>query len=405
MQQNRHAAAHRTARPSVRVATIAMMLGLAVMFITISVVLGFKHEISRKVIGFGSHIQIVNYENQSSYEMQPIRISDHEVQLLRAIDDVRSVLPFATKPGIVKTDSAFHGVVFKGVPIAYDWTFFRENMVDGRVPALSDTILSNEVIISKELAQMLQLHLGDRFLCYFVDDRINARRMEICGIYDTNFSDFDQMFLIGDLKQVQRLNQWDSTQYSGLEVYVNDFDHVDETAMEMYNTIGTRFDDQGNAYHIQTIQELYPQIFSWLALLNMDVWVIIILMLIVSGFCIISGLIILVLDNTRFIGIFKSIGAGNRQIRKIFIWQAMMIVIRGMAWGNLIGFAACYAQQRWHLIPLDPTAYYVNHVPIEMDAIVLLLLNAGTLLLTLLMLIGPTHLIARISPARVIKFE
>lgn len=392
-------------RPAVRIATIGIAVGVAVMLIAIAVVIGFKQEIRNKTIGFGSHIQITNFDNNNSYEMQPIRMSDTLQNQLKAIPNVRHIQRFVTKPGIIKTENDFQGMILKGVGPEFDWSFFKSNLLEGDILNLNDSTPVNEAIISKSIADMMGLKLGDSFLTYFLQDQIRARKFTVKGIYSTNFADYDKLFVITDIRIAQRLNGWDQEYFSGMEILITDFNYLDGVSDQVYALAANRFDAEGNGYFIQTIRQLNPQIFSWLDLLDMNVWVILLLMLAVAGFNMISGLLILILEKTNMIGILKSYGAGNWSIRKIFLYESIFLIGKGMLWGNIIGLLICFVQYQFKIIPLDPVSYYTSTVPITFNWLYIVLLNAGTLIVSVLMLIGPSYLISKISPAAIMRYE
>lgn len=392
-------------RPAVRIAIIGIALGLAVMLIAVSVVIGYKQEIRNKTIGFGGHIQITNYDNNNTYEMNPIEVDSSLIRSLYAIRGVEHIQRFATKPGIIKTDNDFHGVVVKGIESSFNWNFFQSNMVDGELLDLTSENPQNEAIISLSLARLLGLKLGDSFFTYFIQEQVRARKLTIKGIYSTNFVEYDNLFILTDLRHVQRLSGWDSTQFSGLEILINDYNKIDQLGDAVYDVAANRFNDQGAGYYTQTIKQMNPQIFGWLDLLDMNVWVILLLMLAVAGFNMISGLLILILERTNMIGILKSMGSDNWSIRKIFLYHSLFLVGKGMMWGNLIGLSLCALQYFTGIIPLDPESYSVSTVPIVFNWLYIILLNVGTIVASILMMIGPSYLITKISPAKIIRYE
>jgi lipoprotein-releasing system permease protein len=387
----------RIARPAVRVAVGGITLGVMVMIVTLAVVLGFKQTIRDKVIGFGGHIQVVNFDNNSTYEMKPIFVTDSLLDKLRAIPGVAGVAPFCTKPGIIKTDDAFQGIVLKG---SEDMGFFEKNLIAGHMPEAP-----NEVLISERLGRKMRLTVAQTFLCYFVDEDVRARKVTISGIYDTEFSDFDDLFVIGDNEMIRRLNHWNEDQVSGIEVRIRDFSRLHEVADNVYFATANRLDAQGNAYYTLTIEDQNPTIFAWLRLLDMNVIVIIILMLAVSAMNIISGLIILILGSIQTIGLLKALGATNRFVRRVFLTDGAYLVVEGMLMGNVLGILLCTLQSVFHLVPLDPVSYYVSYVPIAWAWGPWLVLNAGTLGLILLILLLPASIVSNISPAKVMHFE
>lgn len=387
----------RSSRPAVRVALGGIIIGVMVMIVTICVVVGFKQEVTQKVAGFGSHIQVVNFDNNSTYELQPIRVSDSLMTRLREIPHVQSVSTFASKPGIIKTDSAFQGIVFKGTDY---WSYFEQNIVAGELPKEK-----NDVLISKELGDLLGLDVEDNFLCYFVEEELRVRRLHITGIYNTCMSEMDRLFILGDIAVVRQLNHWQPDQASGIEILVDNLRYLDEVADCVYFATANRLDAEGNAYYTQTLQQLNPQIFAWLDLLNMNVVIIILLMLCVSGFSMVTGLIILILDSVQLIGVLKALGANDRFVRKIFIHEATLLIGKGMVWGNVLGLGLCAIQYFTHLIPLEAATYYVSYVPIAFPWGWWALLNAGTLLVSWVILLAPSAIVTKISPARVMHFE
>ncbi len=387
----------RSSRPAVRVALGGIIIGVLVMIVAISVVVGFKQEITQKVAGFGSHIQVVNFDNNSTYELRPIFVSDSLLQTIRSIQHVTHVSTFASKPGIIKTDSAFQGIVFKGTDY---WAYFEQNIVEGALPSAP-----NEILLSTELAKRLQLHVGDNILCYFIQDDLRVRRLYITGLYNTCMSEMDKLFILGDIALVRQLNAWQHNQVSGIEVLVDDLRHLEQTTHAVYFATANRLDENGNTMYTQNLQQLNPNIFGWLDLLDMNVVIIILLMLCVSGFSIVTGLIILILDSVSLIGTLKALGADNQFVRRIFIYQAILLIGKGMLWGNAIGLVLCALQYFTHAIPLDAASYYVSYVPMAFPWGWWLALNIGTLLLSWLILLAPSAIITQISPAKVMHFE
>lgn len=387
----------RTSRPAVRVALGGILIGVMVMIVAICVVVGFKQEVQRKVAGFGSHIQVVNFDNNATYELRPIDLSDSLLQKLRTLPHVKQVSLFASKPGIIKTDSAFQGIVFKGTDY---WEYFADNLVEGRLPEAK-----NEVIISTVLANQLHLSTDDAILCYFVEEELRVRRLYIVGLYNTSMSEMDRLFVLGDIELVRQLNHWKPTQASGIEVLVDDLRYLEEAADAVYFATANRLDEAGNAFYTQTLEQLNPQIFGWLDLLDMNVVIIILLMLCVSSFSIITGLIILILESVTLIGTLKALGANNRFVRRIFIYESILLVGKGMLWGNLLGLSIVALQYFTHLIPLDAATYYVSYVPMAFPWVWLILLNIGVLLLAWLIMLAPSAIVSQISPAKVMHFE
>jgi lipoprotein-releasing system permease protein len=395
----------KVSRPAVRIATIGIAIGLAVMIVAVSIVIGFKREIRNKVIGFGSHIQVTKLDANSTYETAPIAVSNDMIKTLSSLKEIKHVQRFSTKPGIIKTSAEFQGVVLKGVGNDFDWGFFKQNLIEGDVLHLTDNEINNGAVISKDLSKQLKLKLGDSFIAYFIQDNVRARKFVVKGIYSTNFGEFDKIFILTDIHHVQKLNDWKNDEITGLELLVNDYDHLNEATDAVFAHVANRFDNNGSSYYVQTIKELNPQIFSWLDLLDMNVWVILILMLAVAGFNMISGLLILILERTNMIGVLKSLGAADWSIRKIFLYQSFFLIGKGMIWGNIIGISICLVQYFTGIIKLDPEVYYIAQVPIALDISYLLLLNVLTFIVSVLMLVGPSYLITKISPVKSIRFE
>ena len=387
----------RTSRPAVRVALGGIVIGVMVMIVAICVVVGFKQEIQRKVAGFGSHIQVVNFDNNATYELQPVEVSDSLLIKLEGLPHVKQVSTFASKPGILKTDSAFQGIIFKGTDY---WDYFAENLVGGELPSAK-----NEVIISTVLANQLHLTVGDAILCYFVQDDLRVRKLYIVGLYNTCMSEMDRLFVLGNIDLVRQLNQWKNSQSSGIEVLVDDLKHLQEVSDRVYFATVGRLDEAGNAFYTQTLEQLNPQIFGWLDLLDMNVVIIIVLMLCVSGFSIITGLIILILESITLIGTLKALGANNRFVRRIFIYEAILLVGKGMLWGNILGLGIVALQYFTHAIPLDAAVYYVSYVPMAFPWGWLVALNIGVLLVAWVIMLAPSAIVSQISPARVMHFD
>ena len=391
--ENRHS------RPAVRVALAGMIVGVIVMILTICIVVGFKQTITDKIAGFGAHIQVVSFDNNNTYDMQPIEVSDSLLSQLSSFPHVVTAVPFITKPGMLKTDSAFQGMVLKGTDY---WDFFARNIIEGTLP----TTLQ-EVLISLSMAKELQLHLGSAVTAYFVDDTdIRARRFTIVGLYDTGFKQYDDLFVLTPLEMVRRLQAWDSDVYSGVEILIDNMRCLDDVADDIYFATVRQMDENGyHTYYVQTLQDQNPAIFAWLDLLDMNVVVIIILMLLVSGFNIVSGLIILILDGVQLIGTLKALGADNRFVRQIFMTQAAWLIGKGVLWGNIIGLGLAAIQYVGHLVPLDAATYYVSYVPISFAWGWIVLLNVLTIVVSLLILLLPSMIISKISPAKVMHFE
>lgn len=391
--------------PAIRIAITGIALGLATMFVAVAIVVGFKKEVRNKVIGFGSHIQITNFDSNASYETNPIYVNDSLINALRHFPGVCQVEVYATKPGILKTETDFQGIVLKGIDEGFDWRFFKEHLKEGELPEINPDKLSTDVLVSRYLANLLGLECGDSFLSYFVQDDVRPRKFYIRGIYDTGFIDYDKLFVIADIKQVRRLNGWDNDAVSGVELFVSDYDQLDVIAENLYFHLQEKKDRAGNALYARSIKELNAMIFSWLNVLDMNVVIILVLMMAVAGFTMISGLLIIILERTNMIGILKALGQQNGSIRKVFLYISSFLIGKGMIWGNVIGLAVCFVQAKFELLTLDPSNYYLDAVPIDLSFTSWLLINVGTLAVSLLMMLGPSFLITRINPAQTIRFE
>lgn len=392
-------------RPAVLIAMAGIAIGLAVMIIAVAVVIGFKSEVRNKVIGFGSHIQIANLDAVNSYETHPIVVGDSMMTALSNYPEVSHVQRYSTKPGMIKTDDAFQGMVLKGVGPEFDPGFMQEYLVEGEIPVFSDSVSGNQVLISKALATKMKLKLGDKIYTYYIQDNIRARRLTIAGIYQTNFSEYDNLFLLTDLYLVNRLNGWQPEQVSGVELQVRNYDKLEDITYEIAVDTDNQRDEFGGIYYVRNIEQLNPQIFEWLNLLDLNVWVILFLMIGVAGFTMISGLLIIIIERTNMIGILKALGADNFTIRKTFLWFAVFLIGKGMLWGNIIGLAFCFIQSQFGIFKLDPENYYVDTVSVSFNIWFFLLINAGTLLASVLMLIGPSFLITKINPASSMRYE
>lgn len=389
-------------RPAVRIAIIGIALGLAVMLISIAVIMGFKTEVSRQIVGFGSHIQVLPPLASSNADPQSIAVTAGMEQRLAAVPNVASVQHIISRTGIIHTPKAFQGVILKGVDSTYQWTFFRNNTVKG--VTLDEDTASNAAMISQTVANAMQLDTGDRFNVYFVDNTLRARRLRVAGIYRTTFADYDKLYIITQLNTMQQLNGWAEGEYSSLELLVSDFGNCEQTAAEVYSALVAPAENR-LPYRVESIRTLTPQIFDWLDMLDMNAIVILVLMIAVSGFCVISGLLILILERAATIGLFKSIGATDNTIRRIFLAQGFILISRGMLWGNLIGTGLIAIQYFTHILPLDAASYYVDHVPVCLSPWAWLAVNLTLAVAAMLMLVAPSHLVARISPAEAMRRE
>ena len=391
-------------RPAVRIAIIGIALGLAVMLLSIAVIVGFKREVRNQITGFGSHIQIMSYNNYNSLYSEPITLTPKLDSLLHSTPNISDIQHIATQPGIIHTPDAFQGILLKGIDSTYNWDFFSKNLLEGST-LNSQLSTLNSAVISSSIARTMNLRIGDSFVVYIVTDGLRARKFTVAGIYQTTFADYDKLYILTDISQIQRLNQWADNQYSSLEILVNDYSRLNQTSADLFNKIIAYSHDTDILYRVETIESLTPQIFDWLAMLDMNAVVIIILMLAVSGFCVISGLLILILERSATIGLLKSLGANNWTIRRIFLTQSTYLISRGMLWGNIIGLLLISIQHFTHIIPLDPTSYYVDHVPVHLSLSAWLLINICLAIASILMLVGPSYFVTRISPAEAMRKE
>ena len=376
------------------------------MIITVSVILGFKHTIRDKVVGFGSHIQVTNFVTQQTAVPAPIAISDTLMRELKAIPNVRQVECYTMTQGILKTDSDFLGVAFKGVGEDYDLSFIRQNMQEGKLPTFSSQKSSNHIVVSRKQADKLHLHVGDKVYAYFIGyDDVRARRFTVSGIYQSNMKQFDDVLCLTDLRTTRRLNDWESDQCSGAEILVKDFDRINETNMAVVELVKNNSDHYGETLSSQTIFEAYPQIFSWLSLLDINVWIILALMVCVAGFTMISGLLIIILERTQMIGILKALGARNKTVRHTFLWFAAFIISQGLLIGDVIGIGLVVLQQQTGFIHLDPASYYVDTAPMELNIPIIVILNVATLLISVFVLIAPSYLVSHIQPVKAMQFD
>lgn len=396
----------KVSRPAIHIATAGVAIGLAVMIISVCVVLGFKHTIRDKVIGFGSHIQVADFLTLQQMEQYPIVIDDSMIDDLKHIPDVAHVQRFAMKEGILKTDSDFLGVAFKGVGPEFDSTFIHNNMVEGSIPHFSDSVSHNQILVSQLMADKLHLKSGQRIFAYFFDNNgVRTRRFTIAGIYQTNLKKYDETIVFTDLYTAVKLNGWESDQASGAELSVNNFDNLDMVESRVISKVKGTVDHYGETYSSATIKELNPQIFQWLDLMDLNVWIILALMLIVAGVTMISGLLIIILERTSMIGILKALGARNKTIRHTFMWFAVFIIGKGMLIGNVLSLGLLALQQAFGIIKLDAQTYYVSTVPVEINALYIVALNVATLLISVFMLVAPSYLISHIHPAKSMRYE
>ncbi|MCX6321944.1 MAG: ABC transporter permease [Bacteroidia bacterium] len=392
-------------RPINVIAIIGIAMGLAVMILAVSILTGFKKEIREKVVGFGSHIQIMNFDSNISFETTPISDTQEFIPKIKQIPGIRHLQVFATKAGIIKTDEDIQGVVLKGVGSDFDWNYFSSNMIDGTVFTVTDTAIGNKVIISKKISDMLKLKTGDSFAMHFIQNPPRQRLFTISGIYETSLEEFDKIYVFCDIGHIKRLNGWEDDQVSGFEIFIDDFDKLDAMTMAVRDAIGYKITEEEAKFKVTNIRIKYPQIFDWLNFQDINVIIIIFLMLVVAGFNMISGLLILILEKTNMIGILKALGSEDSTIRRVFLYQAAYLIGKGLLWGNLIGIGLAFLQLKTGLITLDPSSYYIKTVPVNLELAHILLLNAGTMAAIVIMLLVPSQLISRITPVKAIRYD
>ena len=396
----------KVSRPAIRIAIVGVAIGLMVMIVTVCVVLGFKHTIRDKVAGFGGHIQVSNLMKYNDIDPYTICADDSMMQVFRAQPGVRHVQRYTITQGLLKTDDDFLGVMFKGVGPEFDSTFLRQNIVAGEIPAFNDSTSRYQLLMSKMIADKLHLSVGDKVFAYFIgDENVKTRKYTVAGIYQTNMTRFDENLCFTDLYAANRLNGWDGDRCTGVEATVEDLDRLSVTADAFIDNVNRTDDGHGNQMITQTIYETYPTIFTWLELLDINVWIILVLMVCVAGFTMISGLLIIILERTQMIGILKALGTRNKTIRHTFLWFSVFIIGQGMLWGNILGIGIVLLQQYTGFVSLDPQVYYVSKAPMELNLPLIALLDLVTLLVCVFVLIAPSYLVSHIHPAKSMRYE
>jgi len=393
-------------RPAIRIALAGIIIGLAVMIISIAVVMGFKDEVSAKVTGFGSHLQVISLTQDQNMELLPVLSTDSLERLIRQNPEVKHVQRSASKMGLLKTADDFRGIQFKGVGEDFNPSFFKQYLKEGEIPQFSSEKANNQLLISRRIASNLHLSTGQKVYAYFVNNnKMRARRFTVCGIYETNLSEYDRSVVLTDIYTIRRLNNWDSDMSSAMEIEIHDFDRLDQVTEQLGKKINRLPDRNGCVYGVFSIRQLASNIFSWLGVLDMNVVMILILMICVASFTVMSGLLIIMLERINMIGILKSLGATNYSIRKIFVNFSVMLVGRGMLWGNIIGLTLCALQKWLNFVRIDPTVYYIDAVPIRFDWILFIAVNVMTLFVSLLVIIGSSYLMSINRPAKSLRFE
>ena len=400
------------------IATTGVAIGLIVMLLSVGIILGFKQEITKKVEGFGSHIEILDVSSLAAPDAYPVHADAQLINSLKRIPEVRGVAPIAQKMGILKTKNDYMGITLKGIPADYDTTFLTNSLVEGRLPKRSaaegavatpedgvTSSASNEILLSRRQADELNLKVGDRVFAYFFEETIKMRRFKVCGIYQSNMAIFDKTFVITDLNTVRKLNHWEGDEATVIEVRLKGMDAIDQTLPQVERLCSQLNDEVSHARKAFSIVDHYASIFSWLQLLDFNMMVILVLMLCVSGFTMVSGLFILILERTQTIGVLKAMGATNTKIRNVFLYFSGFIIVRGLLIGDVVAIGLLLIQQKYGLIHLDPANYYVETVPVEINLWAIVLVNVGTLVLTTLALVLPSYMVSRIQPSKAIKFE
>ncbi len=387
--------------PIIKIAITAIALGITIMLIAVSIASGFQHKIRDKMTGFKGHIQITNYDNNTS-EVSTVPISKKQnfYPNFNTISGIKGVQIFANKAGIIRTATDFEGIVLKGVAADYDFSFFNEYLLQGRLPNFS-LKRNKEILISESIANSLNLKLNDTIRTWFPSEKssmkFKSRKPIIVGIFNTGFEQFDSTVLIGDIREVQHINGWNEDQIGGFEVIIDDFNQLKEKGNEVYTSIGATLNSS-------TIVDSYPAIFEWIKLFDNNVWFIIIIMVFIAGINMITALLVLILERVQMVGILKALGSNNWGIRKIFLYNATYLIIKGLFWGNLIGISLLLLQKYGSIITLNPKTYYVSIVPVDINILTVILLNIGTLVLCFLMLIIPSIIITKIHPSKSIRF-
>jgi lipoprotein-releasing system permease protein len=390
----------RFTKPIIRISIVAIALSLIVMIVAVSIISGFQQEVRNKVIGFGGHIQITNYDSQNTYEASPISIDQDFYPNIDSVEGIKHIQVYATKAGIIKTKEEIYGVVVKGVGSDFDWNFFNEKLVEGEAFTVNDEKTENDIMLSQYISKKMKLNVGDKTFLYFIQEngQLRPKNFVVKGIYQSGLEQFDNLFVLADIAHIQKRNGWSKDQVGGFEVLIDKYENLTELDNYVYDNIGYDL-------HSTTIVDQYPDIFNWLNLLDYNVTIILVLMVIVAIINIISALLILILERTNMIGILKALGMPNWNVRKIFMYNAIYLIVKGLVWGNVIALTLCYLQQYFGFFKLPEESYYVSVVPIKLDYMYIAMLNIGTLFICVLMLLVPSYVITKISPVKAIRFD
>lgn len=389
--------------PIVKIALAGIALGVCVMLLSIFIITGFKKEITDKLSGFSAHLNVVSYGSSVTGTGERVGITDSLLGNIRGLKEVKDLHVYVTKPAILKSKTEIHGVALNGVDSSFRGDFFRKDLKEGNFPDFGTEEVSNDILISSYVADILDVKAGEKISAHFVQDPPRVRSFTVKGIYDSGFAEYDDVFVLCDIRHLQRLNGWNPDEVSGIAVDLYDVQKTDQVAEAIDDLLP--WEGENHFYKINTLRQTAPQVFDWLDLLNMNVWIILILIIIVAGFNMVSGLLILILDKTALIGMLKALGYKNLKLRKLFLYIAMGLIGRGMFWGNVLALLLGGIQYYFKVIHLDPVTYYMDTVPVHFDLFYILLLNIGVLLVSTLMLVVPTMLISRIRPIRAIRFE
>ncbi|MDP6922402.1 MAG: ABC transporter permease [Lutibacter sp.] len=387
--------------PIIKIAILAISLGMVVMLISMATSMGLQQKIREKISGFNGHIQLRNFDNNhSETTLVPLSKNQEFYPHFKQVEGIQHVQVYATKAGIIRTATDFEGILLKGVAADYDSSFFEEYLVEGRWPDFRNGI-SSEVLISREISNRMQLKLGDRFNVLFVKEDPNKppwlRVLTVAGIYNSGFHDFDKAYVIGDLRHIQKMNRWTAEEVGGFELIIDDFDTIEHTADQVYVQTAATLNST-------SIVEKYPAIMEWIRLFDNNTYVIIAIMILVAGINMITALLVLILERTRMIGMLKAMGSTNASVRKVFLYQAAYLIVKGLFWGNTLGITLLLLQKHFHFIALNPETYYVNTVPVYIHLGYIIALNVGTLGLCILMLLLPSAVISKITPVKAIRF-
>ncbi|MDR3350494.1 MAG: ABC transporter permease [Prevotellaceae bacterium] len=410
MNSNIYIAKHITAgtrlsRLMARIAIVSVAVGVAVMITAVAVVTGFKSEISNKAVGFNGHLTLTNYDFNRSFETTPIQTEDAFIPSILAIEGVTHTQIYATKGGIIKTADAIQGAMLKGISSDFDWTFFRSSLVAGDIFNVSDTAVTNAVVLSKRLAALLDMNVGDAFEMYFIQEPPRVRKFTVAGLYDAQLEELDKVVILCDIAHIRRLNGWKANQVTGVEIFVKDLSCMDAVAEQVNELAAFHITGDGNRLRVRTVRDYFSNLFDWLSLLDLNVAIILTLMIIVAGFNMVSGLLILLFEKISMIGLLKALGMQNAQVQKVFLYRAAFILVKGLLWGNVAGIGLCLLQQYFGIVTLDPDNYFMSVAPVALNFLPVLAITVCSFAGVMLMLALPALFITRISPEKAMRVE